>query len=142
MKLTHLVMIVILALPSAKTARDLRSSVREGAALREHSPEQRKRIVYGTWVPVVEEIRARVPAGGSVDIVMLTPQARETAVFAGAELAQRDVRFFDGWEAWRAREPATFFHDDRAANAPPGSLPGAAALVVSVDSEVRIVTSR
>lgn len=134
--------VVVLLMPAIGTMRDLSFSVREAAALRGHAPAERKRVVLGTWVSVVEEIRARVPAGGSVDVVMLTPQAREMAVFAGAELARRDVRFFDGWEAWRARERATFFRDDRAANAPAGSTPGPASLVVTIDSEMRIVTAR
>jgi hypothetical protein len=138
----QVLVVAVLLLPAIGTAPDLCSSVREAAALREHSPQQRKHIVYGTWMAVVEEIRARVPAGGSVDVVMLTPQARETAVFAGAELPQRDVRFFDGWQAWRARERATFFHDDRAANAPAGPPPRPASLVVTIDSEMRIVTAR
>jgi len=142
MKRMHLVAIAVLLLPAVGTACGLWSSIREAAALRQHSVADRKRIAYGAWVPVAEEIRARVPPGGSVDVVMLTPHARETAVFAGAELAPRDVRFFDGWEAWRARRRATFFHDARAANAPAGPVPGAASLVVTIDSEMRIVTAR
>lgn len=142
MKRMQVLAVAVLLLPAAGTVRGLWSSLREAAALRGQSAAERKRIVYGTWMPVVEEIRRRVPPGGAIDVVMLTPQARETAVFAGAELAQRDVLFFEGWDAWRARKRATFFHDDRAANAPPGPPPGAAALVVTVDSELRIVTAR
>lgn len=133
---------VVLFLPALGTARGLWSAVREAAALRAHAPAERKRIVYGDWIGVVEQIRARVPPGGSVDVVMLTPRAREIAVFAGAELRQRDVRFFDGWEAWRARRRAAFFHDHRAANAPPAPPPGPASVVVTVDDTMRIVRAR
>lgn len=92
--------------------------------------------------PVLEEVRGRVPSDGSVDIVMLSGDASQSAVFAGVALAPRDVRFFSGWDDWRARRRAIFFRDARAANAAEGPPPAAATIVLTVDGQGRIAAPR
>ena len=141
-KAGRVALVLLLLLPAVTTGRDLWTSLRTAAALRELPVDERRRVLYGDWVRVTDQIRATVPPGDSVDMVMLTPAARELAVFAGVELGLRDVRFFEGWDAWRSRHRAQFMGDPRAVNAPPGPLPPAARVVVAVDTELRIVSSR
>lgn len=135
-------LVLIFLLPGIATGRELWSLLRDAAAIRRLPLDERRRAVYGDWTRVTDHIRATVPPAGAVDMVMLTPNARELAVFAGVELGLRDVRFFDGWDAWRSRDRARFMNDVRAVNAPPGPPPDAARVVVTVDTELRIVSSR
>jgi hypothetical protein len=128
--LRRIVIVLILFVPAAWTVMGLVSLTRQTLDWR--APAD----------PLREEIEARVPRGGTVDIVMLTPGARERAVFLGADLHPRDVRFFEGWEAWRARRRAIFMHDARAVNAPPGPPPGPPHLVVEIGEKARIVRPR
>jgi hypothetical protein len=110
----RLLLAALLFLPALESARGLAARVREARTYRA--------------APAT-----RVPGTGPVDIIILTPAARERAVFLGAELApRRDVRFFDSREAWRARRRAVFMHDRRAANAPPGPPPGPAEVVLEL----------
>jgi hypothetical protein len=132
--LAILVVLLFLSLPT--TVRGLREQFDHALALRGESAEAKRRITSGSWYVTIAEVRRRVPASGSVDFVMLTPEGRDVAVFAGAALAPRDCRFFSGWDDWRARRRATFFQDERAANAPPGPPPGAASCVVLVDGRL------
>ena len=81
----------------------------------------------------IAQALATLPEDAPIDFVMLTPESQAIAQFAGASLAPRPCRYFDSEEAWRRRERAIFFHDARAANAPPGPPPGRAAAVVFID---------
>lgn len=136
-------LVTVLFVPALTTVRGLVAQARAARALRERSADERRRIVLGSWYAVVDEVRRRVPEGGSVDIVMPSPDARDVAVFAGAGLAPRDCRFFSGWDDWRARRRATFVHDARGANAPAGPAPGPASCVIvaepRLDPPLRIV---
>lgn len=135
-RIAALLLPALLALPALETVRGLRDEARRAWALRGETDEVRRRVVLGSWHAVVEEVRGRVPESGAIDFVMVTPEGRDVAVFAGAALAPRDCRYFDGWDDWRARRRAVFFHDDRAANAAPGPAPGEADLVVVVDGRI------
>lgn len=95
--------------------------------------EARRLVVFGPWYASVQRIRDTTPPDATIDFVMITPSARDIAVLGGAELQPRDVRFFDGWDAWKRRERAEFLHDARAANAAPAPPPGPARTVVAVD---------
>lgn len=101
--------------------------------LRPLTMEERRRTLFGTWHDEAMALRADIPQSASVDLVMLRPEARDIAVLAGALLYPRDVRYFDGWDAWRKRRRAQFFHDARAANAAPAPPPRKAAVTVVVD---------
>jgi len=129
-------LVALLSVPVPTTVRGMREQFDRTVAMRGESAEARRRITLGSWYVTIAEVRHLVPASGSVDFVMLTPEGRDVAVFAGAALAPRDCRFFSGWEDWRARRRATFFHDERAANAPQGPPPGAASCVVLVDGHL------
>ena len=128
--LRRIVIILILFVPAAGTVRELFALARQASAWR--APRDAVR----------EAIEARAPRGGAVDIVMLSAAARERAVFLGASLGARDVRFFDGWAAWRMRKRAIFMHDARAVNAAPGPPPGPPNVVVEIGEKARIVTPR
>jgi hypothetical protein len=91
---------------------------------------------FGKWYGAVAQLRETIPATATIDFVMLRAEARDIAVLGAAELQPRDVRLFDGWNAWRRRERAILLHDDRAANAVPGMPPTAADYVVVVDPNV------
>lgn len=95
--------------------------------------EARRTQLFGPWYAAVADLRRAIPADAAIDFVMLRPEARDIAVLGAAELQPRDVRLFDGWEAWRARRRATLLHDARAANAVPGPPPAPAQFVVAVD---------
>lgn len=114
-------------------ARDYYSLGRIANDLQPLTMEQRRTTLFAPWYAEVAATRAGLPVTSSIDFVMLTPQARDIAVLAGPLLQPRDVRYFDGWEAWRRRERARFFHDDQATNAIPGPPPGAADVVLSID---------
>jgi hypothetical protein len=129
-------LVALLFAPVPATVRGLREQFNRALAMRGESAEARRRVSCGPWYETIVEVRRRVPASGSVDFVMLTPEGRDVVVFAGAALAPRDCRFFSGWDDWRARRRATFFHDERAANAAPGPPPGAASCVVLVDGRL------
>jgi hypothetical protein len=94
----------------------------------------RRATIFGWQSKIADEVAARTGPDDPVDLVMADPGARDLAVFAGAFLAPRPVRFFDGIEAWRRRERAMFLHDDRAANAPDRHPPGPAALTMVIDT--------
>ncbi|HET8797011.1 MAG TPA: hypothetical protein VFO89_04955, partial [Thermoanaerobaculia bacterium] len=95
--------------------------------------EQRRTLLFGSWYAAVEALKRSTPESASIDFVMLRPEGRDVAVLGAAELQPRDVRLFDGWDAWRRRERAILLHDDRAANAVPGPPPPVAPIVVLVD---------
>ena len=95
--------------------------------------EERERALFGPWYAQAEEIRASVPQHASIDFVLLRPEARDLAVLAGALMYPRDARYFDGWDAWRARRRAEFMNDSRAVNAAPGPPPPPAPFVVVAD---------
>lgn len=104
--------------------------------------EERRAELFGGWYADAMRLRAETPPNASIDFVMLTPAARDAAILAGAALQPRDCRYFDGWEAWRARRRAEFVHDARAVNAPPGPPPGPADVVVAVDAAAEHPLSR
>jgi hypothetical protein len=108
--------------------------LREARALRPLTMEQRRAELFGNWYADAVRMQAEVPPSASIDFVMLTPAARDVAVLAGATLQPRDCRYFDGWDAWRARRRFAFLQDARAANAAPGPPPGSADVVVVVDA--------
>lgn len=114
-------------------ARDYYALGRIARDLQPLTMEQRREALFAPWYAEVAAIRAELPVESSIDFVMLTPQARDVAVLAGPLLQPRDVRYFDGWEAWRKRERARFFHDDKATNAIAGSPPGAANVTFTID---------
>ena len=95
--------------------------------------EARRALLFGDWYRHVQRLRDATPPGATIDFVMVRPEARDIAVLGAAELQPRDVRLFDGWEAWRARKRAELLRDARAANAVPGPPPSPARLVVVVD---------
>ncbi len=95
--------------------------------------EARRTMLFGTWYIAVQQLRRDIPADATIDFVMLRPDARDIAVLGAAELQPRDVRLFDGWDAWKRRARAELLHDARAANAAPGPLPAPAQFVVAVD---------
>jgi hypothetical protein len=95
--------------------------------------EARRRVLFGSWYEGVQRLRRETPPDATIDFVMLRAEARDIAVLGAAELQPRDVRLFDGWDAWKRRQRAELLHDARAANAAPGPPPGAARFVVIVD---------
>ena len=98
-------------------------------------PMERRRVeLFGNWYADAVRLQREVSPTKSIDFVMLTPAARDVAVLAGAALQPRDCRYFDGWDAWRARRHAEFLHDARAANAVAGPPPAPADVVVVVDA--------
>jgi len=109
-------------------------ALREARGLAKLPMAQRRAELFGTWYADTLRLQAAVPRTASIDFVMLTPAARDVAVLAGATLQPRDCRFFDGWDAWRARRRFAFLQDARAANAAPGPPPGPADAVVVVDA--------
>jgi hypothetical protein len=104
---------------AAPTSVSLRSSVAAfgGAIELAREPrEARRSAMWGSWYRVTRQI-AHTPASTTVDIVMATADGRDVAVLAGTSLAPRPCNYFLGWESWRRRDPAVFFHDADAANA-------------------------
>ena len=97
--------------------------------------ETRRRVLFGHWYECVQRLRAATPANATIDFVMVRPEARDIAVLGAAELQPRDVRLFDGWDAWRQRRRAVLLHADRAANAVAGPPPSPAQFVVVVDPQ-------
>ena len=95
--------------------------------------EARRAVLFGPWYAAVQQVRHDTPANATIDFVMVRPEARDIAVLAAAELQPRDVRLFDGWDAWKARRRAELLHDARAANAVPGAPPAPAQFVFMVD---------
>jgi hypothetical protein len=95
--------------------------------------ETRRATLFGSWYEGVQRLRRETPTDATIDFVMLRPEARDIAVLGAAELQPRDVRLFDGWDAWKRRKRAELLHDARAANAVPGLLPSPARFVVVVD---------
>lgn len=131
--LPRLLLIVVIGSSVWNGARRQWESVRFASQLRTHSMEERRAILFAPWYAEVTSLAATLPESASVDVVMLTPQARDVAVLAGPLLQPRDVRYFDGRGAWLRRERARFLHDDKASNAIPGPPPGAAAVTLSID---------
>jgi hypothetical protein len=107
-----------------RTAKDL---------ARLHSLDERRATLFGAWYPAIEQLKRDTPSTATIDFVMLRPESRDIAVLGAAELQPRDVRLFDGWDAWKRRERAILLHDDRAANAVPGPPPHAGDLIVIID---------
>lgn len=100
---------------------------------------ERQRDVYGESFSVVQELQSKLSSTASVDIIMSSPKSAELAVFTSSALAPRPCRIFLGEDGWRRRERATFVHDSRAVNAPPGPPPGPANVVlVAEERELRI----
>jgi len=118
------------------------AALREARGLARLPMEQRRAELFGNWYADALRLQREVPSTKSIDFVMLTPAARDVAVLAGATLQPRDCRYFDGWDAWRARRRAEFLHDARAANAVPGPPPGPADVVVVVDAAAEHPLSR
>jgi len=116
--------------------------LREVRGLARLPMEQRRVELFGNWYADAVRLQGEVSPTKSIDFVMLTPAARDVAVLAGATLQPRDCRYFDGWDAWRARRRAEFLHDARAANAVPGPPPGPADVVVVVDAAAEHPLSR
>lgn len=114
----------------------LREVLRDANALAPLTFESRRARWFGKWYPAVAQLRNDIPETATVDFVLLRPEARDIAVLGAAELQPRDVRLFDGWDAWRKRERAILLHDDRAANAVAGAPPGVAQYVVIVDPQI------
>jgi hypothetical protein len=95
--------------------------------------EARRRVLFGPWYEGVQRLRRETPPNATIDFVMLRPEARDIAVLAAAELQPRDVRLFDGWDAWKQRKRAVLLHDARAANAAVRPPPPRGQFVVAVD---------
>jgi hypothetical protein len=98
--------------------------------------EARRVRCFGNWYVAAAHLRDHTPVNATIDFVMVRPEARDIAVLAAAELQPRDVRLFDGWDAWKQRRRAILLHDARAANAVPGPPPAPAQFVVAVDPAV------
>lgn len=111
----------------------LRETFRTARDLAPLTMESRCARLFGAWYPAISELKRDTPSNATIDFVLIRPEARDIAVLGAAELQPRDVRLFDGWDAWRARRRAILLHDDRAANAVPGPPPGVAQFVVIVD---------
>jgi hypothetical protein len=94
---------------------------------------ERRLALFGPWYGGVQQLAAATPRDATIDFVMIVPEARDIAVLGGADLQPRDVRFFDGWDAWKQRKRAEFLHDAHAANAATGAPPSPARFVVTVD---------
>lgn len=107
--------------------------VRLANDLRSRSLAARKEILFGDWYRHAAMLDRTLGVDSKVDFVLASRSAGDIAVLGGSILQPRDVRFFDGWNAWRQRRRAEFFHDSRAANAPPGPPPGPADIVIRVD---------
>jgi hypothetical protein len=121
---------LLVVAPAVPTSlRALAERARAARYFRSLPPEERTRAILG-W-PVV--IARDVAAADSVDIVMTSDNERDLAVFTGAFLAPREIRYFAGMDAWRLRQRAIFFHDDSSANAPNAVPPGRAAVTVVLD---------
>ena len=127
-------LVLIVATTVVAGAKRLYDTAHLAARLaREPDLETRRRVLFGEWYGGVQRLRRDTPPSATIDFVMLRPEARDIAVLGAAELQPRDVRLFDGWEAWRARKRADLLHDARAANAAPGPPPSRAQYVVVVD---------
>ena len=98
--------------------------------------ETRRARYFGKWYVAIEQVKKATPPNATIDFVMARPEARDIAVLGAAELQPRDVRLFDGMDAWKSRTRAVLLHDDRAANAVPGPPPSAAQYVFIVDPRV------
>jgi len=109
---------------TARLARDLRTLP---------DVEARRTRLFGGWYAAAAQLRRDTPPDAAIDFVMVRPEARDIAVLGAAELQPRDVRLFDGWDAWKQRTRAVLLHDARAANAVAGPPPSAARFVVVVD---------
>lgn len=128
--------VAVFGWPAIVSLRTYAVLAQRAAALRKLARDDRRVDIYGAWYRELRRIRASVPERASVDIVMANADARDTAVFAGAMLEPRDVRYFAGWDAFRRRERARFLLDARAANAPPGPPPGPADAVLLIDEHI------
>lgn len=121
---------LLIVAPTVPTSvRALAQRGRAARELRSLPPDVRARAIFG-W-PVV--IAREVSAANSIDLVMTSGDERDLAVFTGALLAPREVRYFAGMEAWRLRQRAIFFHDSSSANAPTTEPPPRAAVTVVLD---------
>lgn len=112
---------------------ELFSILRLSASLAQKTPEERRASLFAPWYADVVRLRNDVPRHASIDLVMISPRARDVAVLAGPLLQPRDVRYFDGFADWQARRRAVFLLGDKAANAVPGPPPGPADVTVMVD---------
>lgn len=121
--------VLVLAPAVPTSVRALVQRARDARHLRSLPPDQRARAIFG-WPCVI----AREVAGAkSVDLVMTSNHERDLAVFTGALLAPREIRYFSGMDAWRLRQRAIFFHDDTSANAPNQVPPPRADVTVVLD---------
>ena len=126
--------VLIVASSVASGAKRLYDTARFAVGIAPHRDlDSRRRIVFGAWYEGVQRLRSATPPDATIDFVMMRPEARDIAVLAATELQPRDVRLFDGEDAWRQRRRAELLHDARAANAAPGPPPSRAQLVVIVD---------
>lgn len=131
----HAILLVVFVVSTVGSGvRAYLALAQNAASLRHLSMEERRRTLFAPWYGEVVALRDAVPANASIDMVMIVPGARDVAVLAGPLLQPRDVRYFDGWTAWRHRTRARFLHDERAANAVSNRpLPGRAHMTVAVD---------
>jgi hypothetical protein len=97
------------------------------------SSAQRCDELFGSWYVEAKRLRAVIPRDAVVDIVMVSPSARDIAVLGGATLQPCRCQYFDGWTAWQRRERAMFLHDERAANAAPDVPVRPAQVVIEVN---------
>lgn len=105
--------------PVVMSARALLDTVAQAVSLARTARPEHRVALFGEWQNSVEAIRAGTGNTDTIDFVMIGTSSRDLAVFAGAQLRPRRMQFFDGWDAWRQREPAKFMRDSRAANKPP-----------------------
>jgi len=130
------VVVLVVATSVIAGARRLYDSAHLAAQLaRTPDLETSRRLLFGHWYEGLQQLRRETPPDATIDFVMLRPEARDIAVLGAAELQPRDVRLFDGWNAWKRRKRAELLHDARAANAAPGPPPSRAQLVVIVDPQ-------
>ena len=121
------VLIVAPAVPA--TMRALTQRARDARYLRSLPPNERARAIFG-WPEVIAR---EVQGARSIDFVMTSDNERDLAVFTGALLAPREIRYFSGMDAWRRRERAIFFRDNTSANAPNPAPPSRADVTVVLD---------
>lgn len=108
------------------------ATVRTSIELSRLPRDARRIAMLGPWARVSRELRGQLMANAPVDLVLLGPQAVEAGPFIAGDLVPRPLWCYDGWDAWRKREPLPIIRDARGVNAavPP---PPRAGVVVAVD---------
>ena len=120
--------------------------VRLAASLMPLSMQERRVALFGAPYQAAISMRRTLHPGATIDIVMMTPEARDVAILTGSELHGYDCQFFEGVDAWQLRKRAAFFRDARAANAVPGPPPTRASVVLTVapgaDASLRVLRAQ